>query len=328
MVVYFYFLTLLTLKKKLLLLKDPISIFCRHLSNTNNEYLLNIWKNRVKITPKELRHQANMIILEEKINHRPDLAKKYLKKWVSCSDNEGDNNINLLKDSEIRIIDKNKSIILKCGDEYVGAVIRDAAIKELFNHFGVKIKSIVEGHPILKRGDSHASSGKMVGEGFRANRLDSGYDTYVYKTSNPEEQKILCQNGITLANWLLEFGKQHLKWSIASYEEFKNQVGLDDNDIIGAVFCAENYEAIGHKDNDRSKYAVGYVYEEGIVKEGFFFYPEFGIAIEMSSNSIWCWLTQAVHGTSKLDLSEGGTRYTAAITLSERTAKAIERNRT
>src|SRR4051812_27388718 len=150
MVGYFYFLTLLTLKKKLLLLKDPISIFCRHLSNTNNEYLLNIWKNRVKITPKELRYQANMIILEEKINHRPDLAKKYLKKWVSYSDNEGDNNINLLKDSEIRIIDKNKSIILKCGDEYVGAVIRDAAIKELFNHFGVKIKSIVEGHPILK----------------------------------------------------------------------------------------------------------------------------------------------------------------------------------
>jgi hypothetical protein len=168
----------------------------------------------------------------------------------------------------------------------------------------------------------------MVGDGYRSNRLDSNYDTYVYKTSNPEEQKILCQNGITLANWLLEFGKQHLKWSIASYEEFKNQVGLDDNDIIGAVFCAENYEAIGHKDNDRSKYAVGYVYEEGIVIEGFFFYPEFGIAIEMSLNSIWCWLTQAVHGTSKLDLSEGGTRYTAAITLSERTAKAIERNRT
>ena len=47
----------------------------------------------------------------------------------------------------------------------------------------------------------------------------------------------------------------------------------------------------------------------------------------MTSNSVWCWLTQAVHGTVKLDLSEGGIRYTAAITLSEKTAKAIERNK-
>ncbi|CAG8629707.1 4601_t:CDS:2 [Rhizophagus irregularis] len=37
-------------------------------------------------------------------------------------------------------------------------------------------------------------------------------------------------------------------------------------------------------------------YVEGAVKDGLFFYPEYGIAIEMSLNSIWCWLTQAVHG--------------------------------
>ena len=178
----------------------------------------------------------------------------------------------------------------------------------------------------MKRGKTHASFGKMVSEGFRTNRLDSGYDKYIYKTSNPEQQQILCENGITLAKWLFEFGKQHLDWAVVSYEEFKNQSGLDDDEIIGAVFCTENYEAVGHKDNDRSKYAVGYVYEEGIVKDGFFFYPEYGIAIEMSSNSIWCWLTKAVHGTSKLDLSDDGTRYTAVITLSEKMAKAIERN--
>lgn len=264
------------------------------------------------------------LMLDVEVDYCPDLAKKYLGKRVSCSDS--DDSINLLKDLEIKIIGKNKSVILKYNGKAVGAVIRDAAIKKLSNHFGTKIKSIIEGHPIIKRGNSHASFGKMVGEGFRANPLDSGYDKYVYKTSNPEEQKIICENGITLAKWLFEFGKQHLHWAVDSYEDFKNQSGLDDNEIIGAVFCTENYEAIGHKDNDRSKYAVGYVYEEGIVKDGFFFYPEYGIAIEMSSNSIWCWLTKAVHGTSKLDLSEGGIRYTAAITLSEKTAKAIERN--
>ncbi|UZO15331.1 uncharacterized protein OCT59_006759 [Rhizophagus irregularis] len=219
------------LKEKGIKNKDPLSTFSRHLINTKNEYLLDIWKERVKITPKDLKH----------------------------------------KDLEIKIIGKNKSVILKYNGKAVGAVIRDAAIKKLSNHFGIKIKSIIEGHPIIKRGKAHASFGKMVGDGFRPNRLNSGYDKYVYKTSNPEEQKILCENGITLAKWLFEFGKQHLHWSVDSYEKFKNQSELDDNEIIGAVFCTENYEAIGHIDNDRSEYAVGYVYEEGIVKDGFFF---------------------------------------------------------
>lgn len=306
-----------------------MSAFVRHLSTTNDEYLLEIWQERTKIRPKQLSHKSRKLILEENVDYRPDLAKKYFKQMVSCSDNDesGHYHINLLNDLNIKIIERTKSVILMYNGVAIGAVVRNAAKKKVSNHFGAKIKSIIEGHPILKRGGSHTSFGKMVGEGFRANRLDSGYDKYVYKTSNPEEQKIICDNGVTLAKWLFEFGKDHLLQATISYEEFKNQVGLDDNEIIGAVFCAENYEAMGHKDNDRSKYAIGYVYEEGIVEEGFFFYPEFGIAIEMSSNSIWCWLTQAVHGTSKLDLSKGGVRYTAAITLSEKTARAIERNK-
>lgn len=47
----------------------------------------------------------------------------------------------------------------------------------------------------------------------------------------------------------------------------------------------------------------------------------------MSSNSIWYWLTQAIHGTAKLDLSGGGFRYTAVISLTEKTARAIEREK-
>uniref|UniRef100_U9TUM3 Uncharacterized protein n=1 Tax=Rhizophagus irregularis (strain DAOM 181602 / DAOM 197198 / MUCL 43194) TaxID=747089 RepID=U9TUM3_RHIID len=35
-----------------------------------------------------------------------------------------------------------------------------------------------------------------------------------------------------------------------------------------------------------------------VLKKDIFFYPdEYGIAIELASNSIWCWLTKAVHGT-------------------------------
>jgi len=94
--------------------------------------------------------------------------------------------------------------------------------------------------------------------------------------------------------------------------------------MIGAVFCAENYKAIGHVDNDRSEWAIGYVYEEGVVENGYFFYPEYGIAIKLITNSIWCWKSDAVHGTADLDLSKGETRYTAAITLTEKTARAFE----
>ena len=95
--------------------------------------------------------------------------------------------------------------------------------------------------------------------------------------------------------------------------------------MVCAIFCAKNYEAIGHIDNNRSEWAIGFVYKKGEVNEGYFFYPEFGVVIEMTSNSIWCWLTQAVHDTAKLNLSEGSVRYTSAITLTEKTAKAIEK---
>lgn len=298
------------------------------MENSENSELLKIWKIRIKYTQKELNYKVKEMV-EEYVDFNPNLAEKYLGKFVTCSSSNSkyNNHINLFDDLDIKIITKNRSVILIHDNKPVGAVIRDAAPKNLSENFGAKIKSIIEGHPILRRGKSHASSGKLVGDGLRANRLDSGVSNYVYKTSNPEEQKILSSSGIILAKWLLDYGKQHLSWSTISYEEFKNNTGLNEDEIIGAVFCAENYEAIGHTDNDRSKYAIGYVYEEGIVKEGFFFYPEYGVAIEMSSNSIWCWLTQAVHGTSKLDLSEDGIRYTAAITLTEKTAKAIERNK-
>ncbi len=61
---------------------------------------------------------------------------------------------------------------------------------------------------------------------------------------------------------------------------------MDDSKLLGAVFCAENYEAEGYKDNDQSEFAVGFVYEIGIIKEGYFIYLEYGIAIKMTSNSI------------------------------------------
>jgi len=78
-----------------------------------------------------------------------------------------------------------------------------------------------------------------------------------------------------------------MPWIIKSYKDFKKAVSLDDNKIIRALFCFKNYMAMGYCDDDRSEWALEFVYEEGVVKEGIFFYLNYSMAIEMSSNSIW-----------------------------------------
>src|SRR6266498_360349 len=118
-----------------------------------------------------------------------------------------------------------------------------------------------------------------------------------------------------------------MPWITKSYEDFKKAVLLDNNEIIRALFCSKNYMAMGHYDDDRSEWTLGFVYKEEVVKKGIFFYSDYSVAIEMSSNSIWYWKTNAVHGIARLNLSERGTRYTVAISLTERTAKSIEREK-
>ena len=68
---------------------------------------------------------------------------------------------------------------------------------------------------------------------------------------------------------------------------------------------------------------VGFCYDTVPIRKGYFIYPEYGIAIKMTSNSLWYWRTQDIHDTTKLDLN-GGTRYTSTITLTEKTTNAIE----
>jgi hypothetical protein len=266
-------------------------------------------------------------IVEINVDHNIDLAYEYLEKRVSCQEDLV-NYINLSKDSRIKIINKNQSVHLIHNKNKVGAVIRDAALKSLSKHFGAKMKVTMNAHPEIIRGESHKFDGKMVGHGLRKNPTDSYTGTYVYKDKHlePEVQKIYDHDGNTLAKWLYNNARVHLPWTILSYEEFKKNTQLDNESIIGALFCTKNYEAAGHVDNDRSEWAIGYVHEEGTVKDGYFFYPEYGIAIEMTSNSIWCWLTKSIHGTAKLN-DNNGDRYTAVLTLTEKTARAIEREK-
>jgi len=61
-------------------------------------------------------------------------------------------------------------------------------------------------------------------------------------------------------------------WIIKSYEDFKKIILLDDNKIIGVLFCSKNYMAMGYHDNDRFKWALGFVYEKEVIKEGIFLF--------------------------------------------------------
>jgi len=254
--------------------------------------------------------------------HNKILANKYRLKSVG---KHGKISLAELK-NDLTIIPKNMSAIFICDGKVVGGVVRKAAKNNVSSYFGAMMKVTTNAHRPFKRGKAHAGSGIMVGHGLRKEPHGSLPGNYVYKEKlNPEAKKIYDSDGNTLANWIYESARSNLSWITISYEEFKRKVKFDEGKIIGALFCTKNYEAIGHSDDDRSDWALGYVYEDGIVKDGLFFYPEYGVAIEMASNSMWYWMSQAVHGTAKLDLSEGGNRFTAVITLTERTANAIEK---
>jgi len=291
--------------------------------NHQDSNLFNSWNNRLKITPKDLEFR-NKQSKDLPVSRREDLKNKYLGSLVSCINLPG--YINLLEDNNIGIIEKNHSVILKCNGNPVGAVIRDAAPTSVLKHFGAKIKVTLGSHYPIKRGAKHISYGLMAAHGSRANRTNPPTDTYAYKEDlDPHEQRVYDMDGNTLGKWLFEYGKNYLPDAALSYEVFKDNLNLDDDDFFGAVFCTKNYQAAGHVDKDRSEWAIGYVYDEGDLNnnDGYFFYPEYGVAIELASNSIWCWLTQAVHGTAKLN-TESGNRYTAVLTLTERTATSIE----
>src|SRR3989337_1269135 len=169
-------------------------------------------------------------------------------------------------------------------------------------NFGHKMILTIQAHYKIKRGSkTHADSGKMIGHGSHADFKNPNESrTYAYEDKNldPEEQKIHDEDEDSFGKWLYTNAYNYLHWTTNTYEEFKKKISLEDDKIIGAVFCAENYEAAGHRDKDRSEWVVGFCYDYPIsIKKGYFIYPEYGIAIEMTTNALWCWKTQCVHDT-------------------------------
>ena len=102
------------------------------------------------------------------------MAERYLGKFVTCSDIEINN--------DLKIINKNQSVLIMCDDKIIDAVIRDAVKKDVANHFGYKLMVTVKAHYKINHGKTHASSETIVGHGLHAKFLDSKESTtYSYK---------------------------------------------------------------------------------------------------------------------------------------------------
>src|SRR6266540_578552 len=253
--------------------------------------LLEDWNGHIKVKISELNEIKKKSAFIINVNFRPKLGEKYEGKFVltstSASTSLSNDDIN---PSDLLVISQNKSAIFMYGDSIVEGVLRQVTLNKVANYYGLKTKTIVEAHPKIKRGKAHAGKGTLVGHEKRKEFLGSHSGLYVYNNNsklNPKAKKIFDSNGDSLAKWLYNNARRDMLWIIKSYEDFKKTVSLSNNEIIGALFCSKNYMAIGHHDDDRSEWALGFVYEEGVVKERIFFYPDYGVAIEMSSNSIW-----------------------------------------
>src|SRR6266511_5914307 len=261
---------------------------CKH--QESYRILLEDWNSHIKVKISELNEIKEKSTFIVNVNFHPELGEKYEEKFISASASASTSLSNDdINPSDLLVISQNKLAIFIYRDLIVGGVLRQVTSNKVANYYSSKTKTTVEAHSKIKRGKAHAGEGTLVGHGKRKEFLGSHSGSYVYNNNsklNLEAKKIFDSNGDSLAKWLYDNARQDMPWITKSYEDFKKAVSLGDNEIIEVLFYSKNYMTMRHHDDDRSEWALGFVYEEGVVKEGIFFYPDYDVAIEMSSNSI------------------------------------------
>ena len=105
-------------------------------------------------------------------------------------------------------------------------------------------------HLKLNRGQvKHPDNGKLSAHGLHAVFLNpEETSSYVYEEKDIDSHKQAIYDEVedSFREWLYQNASHYLPWTTNSYEEFRKKVSLGDDELIGAVFCAENYEAAGH----------------------------------------------------------------------------------
>src|SRR6266498_3584524 len=258
-----------------------------HKCQESYRILLENWNGHIKVKIFKLNEIKEKSAFIVNVDFRPELEEKYEGKFVSASASTlmslSNDDINL---SDLLVISQNKLVIFMYEDSIVGGVLRQVTSNKVINYYSSKTKTTVKAHLKIKRGKAHASEGTLIKHRKEKKFLGFHLGSYVYNNNsklNPEVKKIFDSNRDSLAKWLYDNARRDMPWITKFYEDFKKAVSLGDNKIIGALFCSKNYMVMGHRDDDRSEWALEFVYEEGVVKEGIFFYPDYGVAIEMLS---------------------------------------------
>src|SRR4051794_32903464 len=114
--------------------------------NKNVEYYRNIfesYKEKITVSSKDLKLVEEKRCNFLKVEHRTDLANKYLGKFANCSEIEAE--------KDLKIIGINESVIFMHEGKVVGGIIRDVAKASVKNHFGYKMKETIKEHYKINR---------------------------------------------------------------------------------------------------------------------------------------------------------------------------------
>src|SRR6266542_1380844 len=126
---YFYFLFIYFFLFYFFYQKECVSTFLRFLNFIKNEDIIENYKKRYRMNINHL-EAVSKSHGEFYVKHKPDLAQKYLGKFVTW--------LQVEESDDFQIINKNQSVRILCNNECVGAVIRDIAKKMLWKTLAVK----------------------------------------------------------------------------------------------------------------------------------------------------------------------------------------------
>ncbi|KAJ3152695.1 hypothetical protein HDU86_005570 [Geranomyces michiganensis] len=301
--------------------------FTQDLRAYGSPELVNEWALRIILDRRSLKRQAQR---KQRTAVLPrDREKKVLTVQRRPKDDLGPQKvISLTKHMDFEIQDQDTGEMVLFASRTVTAD-KTAAI-----HFQA-LKMIVHKHCAVERGKSHLSSGLMAATGIRSgspgNFAARGTARYVLKKEHrkPETERILTEGSSSLAKGILNDARVYHADAVLKMEQVAN--GKFSGDF--PMFVTENYKAGLHVDDNKSEYAIGYATEEGALESStdadadaawIFNFPEYGVSIVMEHNFLWSWKTTRLHGTT-VGKMRRGTRYTGVLTVTNRTARAVEK---
>ncbi|KAJ3183836.1 hypothetical protein HDU87_005952 [Geranomyces variabilis] len=188
------------------------------------------------------------------------------------------------------------------------------------------IEMLVDHQLPVKR--AHTTEGSMGAFGTRAgsarNFSSKGVSEYVpkakYRDVPADGLRVTTKAGQELAHTILKTAKIFHPQAVAKMEEVAGGKFSGNYPMI----VTKDYAAGLHVADNASEFAIGIATTDGGSDSGWdFLFPEYGISLAMQHNLLWSWRTTCYHGTTVAD-NVRSHRYTGVLTVSSRTARAVD----